>query len=273
MRKKVLHLWLKNASRFFLVSEMSSGSILVDRSDEGWAQLTFNRPEKLNTLSIELRRDLHAVVQALEQDPDVHVIILTGAGKVFTAGLDLDEWNSSNEPAAAAFIHDAVASLRQFSGPVIAAVQGAAITGGIEIALACDVIVASSEAKFADTHVHVGLLPGWGGSVRLVERLGLQRAKELALTGRFFTAMEALEWGFVNHMVEPDQLLPFCRSLARQMLKAEPAHMKAYKALLDSQADILLGESLRYESAKAKTHNGLSSLEEIKARLQIYLQS
>ncbi len=252
---------------------MTTDAILVERSAEGWAQITFNRPDKLNTLSIALRQEVHAVVQALEQDADIHVLILTGAGKVFTAGLDLDEWSTGGEVAAAAFTHDVIASLRQFKGPVIAAIQGAAITGGVEIALACDVIIASSRAKFADTHVHVGLLPGWGGSVRMVERVGMQRAKELALTGRFFSAQEALEWGFVNHVVEPNQLLPFAQDLAKQMLRAEPAHMKAYKALLDAEADILLGEALRHEREHAQAHNARSSLAQIQARLQKFLKN
>jgi enoyl-CoA hydratase len=246
--------------------------VLVERADAGWAQITLHRPDKLNTLSIALRQELHEVVQALEQDPDIHVLILTGAGKVFTAGLDLDEWNSAGELAAAAFKHDVVASLRQFRGPIIAAVQGAAITGGLEIALACDVIVASHLAKFADTHVHVGLLPGWGGSVRMIERVGLQRAKELALTGKFFSAQEALQWGFVNHVVDHEQLLPFAQDLACQMLRAKPVHMKAYKALLDSEAEIMLGDALRHEREQAMAHNALSSLEQIQDRLQNFLK-
>lgn len=246
--------------------------MLVERSDQGWAQITFNRPEKRNTLSIAVRQQIHALVHALEKDPDIHVLILTGAGKVFTAGLDLDEWSATDEPAAAAFTHDVVASLRQFTGPIIAAVQGAAITGGVEIVLACDVIVASTQAKFADTHVHVGLLPGWGGSVRMVERVGLQRAKELALTGQFFSAQQALQWGFVNHVVEPAQLLPFAQDLACQMLRAEPAHMKAYKALLDAEAQILLGEALRHEREQAISHNQRSSLTQIQARLRRFLK-
>jgi enoyl-CoA hydratase len=255
-----------------MTASPDAGCIQVERSPEGWAVVTLNRPHKLNALSIQLRQQLHAQVKALEQDPGIHVLILTGDGKVFTAGLDLDEWNATDEPAAAAFTHDAVASLKQFSGPVIAAIQGAAITGGVEIALACDLIVASSQAKFADTHAHVGLLPGWGGSVRLAERVGMQRAKELALTGRFSSAQEALQWGLVNHVVEPDQLLPFAQDLARQMLRAEPAHMKAYKALLDAEAEILQGAAMRYEREQAKAHNARSSLTQIQARLARFLK-
>lgn len=167
------------------------GCIAVTYSDQAWATIALNRPERLNTLSIRLRQELAQAVRQLESDDGVHVLILTGSGTAFTAGLDLDEWESPEGPAAAAYVHDAVAALRQFSGPIIAAVNGVAVTGGVELVLACDVIVASDRARFADTHARVGRFPGWGGSARLIQRVGLHRAKQLALTGRFFTAQEA----------------------------------------------------------------------------------
>lgn len=265
--------WLKSVNLCSKDVELTPTAIAVERSPQGWAKISFHRPEKLNALSIALRQELHATIQALEQDPDIHVLILTATGKMFTAGLDLDEWDAPNDTAAAAFTHDAVASLAQFTGPIIAAVQGTAITGGVEIALACDVIVASTHARFADTHVHVGLLPGWGGSVRMIERVGLQRAKELAFTGRFFSAQEALQWGFINHVVAPEQLLPFAQDLACQMLKAEPAHLKAYKALLNAEAEILHGQALRYEREQAMTHNQRSDLAQIQKRLAHFLKN
>mgnify|MGYP003349207266 FL=1 len=154
--------------------------------------------------------------------PSVHVLILTAHGKAFTAGLDLNDWEAGEAPAAEAYRWDPVASLQRFSGPVIAAVNGPAITGGLELVLACDVILASDLARFADTHVRVGLLPGWGGSVRLIERIGLMRAKELALTGRFFSAEEAQRWGLVSEVVPHADLLSRARALAAQMLRARP---------------------------------------------------
>lgn len=273
MLKKGSRRWSKSVELFSKDAELSLTAITVERSPQGWATISFYRPEKLNALSIALRKELHATVQDLELDPDIHVLILTGTGKMFTAGLDLDEWETSNDTAAAAFMHDAVASLRQFSGPIIAAVQGTAITGGVEIVLACDVIVASTQARFADTHVHVGLLPGWGGSVRMIERVGMQRAKELAFTGRFFSAQEALQWGFVNHVVSPEELMPFAQDLACQMLKADPMHLKAYKALLNAEAEILQGDALRYERQQAMIHNQRSDLEQIQRRLTNFLKN
>lgn len=242
-------------------------TLLVERSEEGFATIVFNRPDKLNTLSIRLRQELTAAVDALETDGTTRVLILTGAGRAFTAGLDLDEWAAPGVQAAAAYEHDAVATLQRFSGPVIGAINGLAITGGVEIALACDVLIASSAARFADTHVKVGLLPGWGGSARMVARIGPHRAKELAFTGRFLSADEALAWGFVNRVVAPDQLRPEAEALAQQMLTGVPEALVAYKRLLDAEAGTTLSEALRIERAASLANNLPVGREEIDARL------
>jgi len=246
---------------------MGYDTLLVERSPEGFATITFNRPDKLNTLSMALRRELGAAVAELQADPAIHVLILTGAGRAFTAGLDLDEWAADGVEAADAFTLDAVAALQRFSGPVIGAINGLAITGGVELALACDLLVASSNARFADTHVKVGLLPGWGGSVRLLRRLGPIRAKELALTGRFLGADEALTWGLVNRVVAPEQLLPEAQALARQMLAAVPQALAAYKKLLDDECQVNDAEALRIERAAAVAANRGVTRDEIELRL------
>jgi enoyl-CoA hydratase len=227
--------------------------LLVERHVDGFATVTLNRPEKLNTLSIRLRQELGAVIDELEADPAIRVLILTGAGRAFTAGLDLDEWSAA--PAAGAWEHNAVAALERFSGPVIGAINGLAITGGVEIALACDVLIAASTVRFADTHAKVGLLPGWGGSVRMQQRIGPHRAKELALTGRFFSADEALAWGFVNRVVPPEQLLPEAQTMAREMLANVPEGLVAYKKLLNDEALLPLGEAFALEDRTARAAN------------------
>jgi enoyl-CoA hydratase len=239
--------------------------LLVERHADGFATIVFNRPAKLNTLSIALRRELAQAVDELEADPATRVLILTGAGRAFTAGLDLDEWSAA--PAAGAWEHDAVAALRRFSGPLIGAINGLAITGGVEIALACDLLVAASDARFADTHVKVGLLPGWGGSVRLLQRLGPHRAKELALTGRFLSADEALAGGLVNRVVPPEQLRAEAEALARQMLANVPEGIVAYKQLLDAQAALPFDAALRHEREVARAANSGVTREEIDRRL------
>ena len=197
------------------------------------------------------------------------MLILTGAGRAFTAGLDLDEWAANGVVAAAAYEHDAVAALQRFSGPVIGAINGLAITGGVEIALACDVLIASSDARFADSHAQVGLLPGWGGSARMVRRIGVHRAKELALTGRFLGAEEAAAWGFVNHVVAPDQLRPRAeRAMAREMLACVPeARLVAYRRLLDEEEGMTLADALKHERAASLANNTPVSRDEIDTRL------
>jgi enoyl-CoA hydratase len=246
---------------------MGYDTLIVERHADGFAVVTLNRPDKLNALSIALRRELIATVAELEADPAIGVLILTGAGGAFTAGLDLDEWGTSRSPAAGAYEFDPVAGLLQFSGPVIGAINGVAITGGLEIALACDVLIAASAARFADTHVKVGLLPGWGGSARMVQRIGLHRAKELALTGRFLSADEALVWGLVNRVVAPEQLIPEAEALARQMLAAAPEALAGYKRLLDRECAIPFDEALRLERAASVANNQGVSRQEIDQRL------
>ncbi len=242
-------------------------TIQVTRSDEGFATLTLNRPEKLNTLSNELRREFVAAIAELESDPTVRVLILTGAGRAFTAGMDLDEWGAGDAPAAGAYDSDPVKALLSFSGPVIGAINGLAVTGGVEIAMACDLLVASTAARFADTHAQVGLLPGWGGSVRMVKLIGLPRAKELALTGRFLGAEEALAWGFVNHVVAPEELLPKAESIARLMLATVPETLVVYKRLLDEEAATTLAEGLLLERAASLANNAPVGRDAIDARL------
>ena len=242
-------------------------TIQVTRCAEGFATLMLDRPEKLNTLSNELRREFAAAIADLEADPAIRVLILTGAGRAFTAGMDLDEWGAGTELAAGAYENDPVSALLSFSGPVIGAINGLAVTGGVEIAMACDLLVASTAARFADTHAQVGLLPGWGGSVRTIQRIGLARAKELALTGRFLGAEEALAWGFVNHIVAPEALLPKAEEIARQMLAAVPATLVAYKRLLDAEAATTLAEGLVLERAASRNNNTLVGRAEIDARL------
>ncbi|MBL8360956.1 MAG: enoyl-CoA hydratase [Rubrivivax sp.] len=242
-----------------------SAPLIVERHADGYATIVFNRPDKLNTLSIALRRDLAAAVTTLEADPAIRVLILTGQGRAFSAGLDLDEWGVA--PAAAAWEHDAVQAILPFSGPVIGAINGLTITGGLELALACDLLVASTEARFADTHTRVGLLPGWGGSVRLQQRIGPHRAKEMALTARFVSADEALAWGLVNRVVAPERLRAVAEALAREMLAAVPEGLAAYKQLLDDEAALPFGEALALERNRARAANLGVTREQIDTRL------
>jgi enoyl-CoA hydratase len=203
---------------------MSEPVLLVEK-DDGVAVVTLNRPGKMNSLSRDLRRAIVATFRELDVAGDVDVAILTGSGRAFCAGLDLGELSgdgasgndaeSSRERENAVAGADVVAAVEGFGGPVIGAINGFAITGGFELALACDVLIASEEARFADTHARVGILPGWGLSQKLARTIGVYRAKELSLSGNFLGAADAAAWGLVSRVVPASGLLPAAMKLAR----------------------------------------------------------
>ena len=247
--------------------------VLVEKHPQGYAVVTLNRPAAMNALSKQLRAMLADTVDALEADPDVRVLILTGAGKAFTAGLDLKELGGAGGGAAglgstndAVRTQDPVQSLARFSGPVIGAINGVAITGGFELALACDVLLASTQARFADTHARVGVMPGWGLSQKLSRMVGIHRAKELSLTGNFLSAEQALQWGLVNRVVPPEELMPQARALALDMLSVIPAMLVSYKKVIDDGYALAFGDGIALERERARAANGSVSAEEIERR-------
>jgi enoyl-CoA hydratase len=231
---------------------MSPPVLLVEKS-AGVACLTLNRPQAMNALSHELRQALTRAFRELAQDEAVRVVILTGAGKAFCAGLDLKELGSRDAQPLGAFTDaDMMAAIRGFPGPVIGAVNGFAITGGFELALACDLLIASSAARFADTHARVGILPGWGLSQKLPRLIGIGRAKELSFTGNYIGAEQALAWGLVNRVVAPDELLGTCRQLADDMLSCDPSSLRGYKQLIDAGFATTFEEGLRLEARASR---------------------
>ena len=233
----------------------------------GYAVLTLNRPEAMNALSAELRTALARTVRELEADPDVRVLILIGAGdRAFTAGLDLKELGAGASIADAVEVEDPVKSIEQFSGPVIGAINGVAITGGFELALACDVLVAADTARFADTHARVGIVPGWGLSQKLSRAIGIYRAKELSLTGNFLSAAQAADWGLVNRVVPAAELLPTARKLAEDMLSVVPEMLVAYKKLIDDGFAATFGDGLALEAERSIAANRGVTPEEIERR-------
>jgi enoyl-CoA hydratase len=230
-------------------------SILLVEKSRGVTTLTLNRPEALNALNVALRRALADAFRELQKDGETRVVILTGAGRAFCAGIDLKELGSasrmSESGAAEATVIEAMA---EFEAPIIGAINGHAITGGFELALACDVLVASRAAVFGDTHARVGILPGWGLSVKLPRLVGIVRAKAISLTGNYVSAEEAERMGLLARVVAPAELIPACRALARDMLSCEPRALRGYKRLIDETFAMGAAEARRHEARVSTEH-------------------
>ena len=209
---------------------MSDDVLLVD-IEGPVATVTLNRPEARNALNRELRKALPTTLRALDERDDVAAVVLTGADPAFCAGLDLKELASGGDAlretgAAGEPRPHQRGPFPEMATPVIGAVNGVAITGGFEVALNCDLLVASERARFADTHARMGIMPGWGLTVLLPEAVGVRRAKELSSTGNFLDAPTALAWGLVNHVVPHEELLPFCQELARDVASNDPVAVR-----------------------------------------------
>jgi enoyl-CoA hydratase len=244
---------------------MSSEVLIIEESD-GVATLTLNRPEAMNALSAALRAAIATTFRRLQADAETQVVIITGAGRAFCAGFDLKELASgAPDQTADSAGSDMPDAIDAFEGPIIGAINGHAITGGFELALACDILIASTEARFADTHARVGILPGWGLSQKLPRLIGIYRAKELSLTGNYILAQQAEAWGLVNRVVAPEDLLPTCRAIAADMASCEPRTLRSYKRLINQGygmpfAEAMASEAkLSIESAKAVTASGIAA--------------
>lgn len=226
-------------------------AVLIDIAD-GFATVTLNRPDARNALNPELAAAFPAAITQCDNDDNVHAIILTGADPAFCAGFDLRELSTrerGSEPNPPPPYRAAIPPHRK---PVIGAINGAAVTGGFEIALACDFLIASDRARFADTHARVGLLPGWGLTVMLPEAIGIRRAKQLSLSGAFLDAETALEWGLVNEVVPHQHLLRRAHEIAA-LIAANPAHsVQAVMALYDEVAELAPPQAWTHENERAR---------------------
>ena len=231
-------------------SRMKNAVLLVDRSD-GIATLTLNRPEKMNALSYPLRRALSDALDEIATDTGIGAVILTGAGRAFCAGLDLDEMADAE---SAGPLLDPPSQLRALPQPVIGAINGVAVTGGFELAISCDVLVGGEHASFADTHARLGLIAGWGLSQRLPRMIGVNRAKELAFTGNYLPAMLAYEWGLLNSVVPAADLLPAVRALAETMVSCDQATVRTCKRLIEDGFERPLGEAMALEAEVNRRH-------------------
>jgi len=235
---------------------MSYRYIIYERSD-GIAWITLNRPEQLNSLNATMLKEWRAAILAAGEDKDIGVVVVTGAGRAYCTGLDLKELDgvefvggevgSAYDNPGNAIIN----ALRIIPKVAISMVNGPCITGGLETLMGFDLVVASEDAVFGDTHARWGLRPSWGLSQRLPRVVGWMNAKELSFTARFFTAKEAKEMGLVNRVVPADQLRTEVISLASAILKNSLEAVAAIKNLYNQGMTMTLKDALEME-AKAK---------------------
>lgn len=227
-----------------------SEALVIRTDNEGRTTLTLNRPTKLNALNPAVFIQLRAHLDAIAKDPSVGVVVLAGAGRSFCAGHDLDAI-ASHEPAPSPYFEpETIDALEQLPKPTICRIQGHCFTGGLELALACDLLVAAESTKLGDTHGQWGLVPVWGMSVRLPERVGRARAKELMYTSRRLSAREACDIGLVDHCVADDQLDARIDALCQEILANSRGTNRIVKALIAdrdtrSRPDALVHERLR----------------------------
>ncbi len=226
---------------------MEYQNVLVER-DGAIGVITLNRPQQLNALSYDLVKDLALAMEELDRDPEVRVLIVTGGEKVFAAGADIKEMSERgpfderiNERLT---YRDRINKIRK---PVIAAVSGFALGGGCEVAMSCDIIIASETARFGQPEVNLGIMPGTGGTQRLTHAVGKFRAMEMVLTGEAISAAEAERIGLVNRVVPVELLLEEAKTIAKKIAAKPPLAVRAGKEAVLKSANLPLDEGLEFE--------------------------
>jgi len=229
---------------------MSFQYIIYEKS-EGTATITLNRPDALNAWSQELAQEFLTAMDDARKDESIKVVVITGAGeKAFSAGADIKAMKGMTALKARALsqmgyrICNAVESLEK---PVIAALNGYALGGGMEVSMACDFRIASDKARMGQTEINIGLIPGWGGTQRLTRLVGKAKAKELVYTGKIIDANTASQWGLVNKVVPAGELMTAVKEFAQELAGKAPVAIKVAKSLIDKGADVDLESALAME--------------------------
>jgi enoyl-CoA hydratase len=243
----------------------STEILLIDTQDRV-RTLTLNRPRARNALSAELRRRFFTALRDAEVDDAVDVVIVTGADPVFCAGLDLKELGDTSQ------LPDISPQWPPLTKPVIGAINGAAVTGGLELALYCDILIASEQARFADTHARVGLLPTWGLSVRLPQKVGVGLARRMSLTGDYLSAADALRAGLVTEVVPHDQLLATAHGIATSIVGNNQRAVRALLASYHRIDDASTAQGLWTEAMSAKQWMNSATGDDIAANRDAVLQ-
>lgn len=229
---------------------MAYQTILYEKAG-GIGTVTINRPDSLNALNEDVFNELYQVFGEIEDDDSVRVVILTGAGeKAFVAGSDITHMAPQNSMEISRFVakvRQASDRIYSLSKPVIAAINGYALGGGLEVAMCCDLRIATEKARFGQPEINVGVIPGGGGTQRLTRLIGMTRAKELLYTGDMIDAPTALSYGLVNKVVPPEKLTEETTELANKLLSKSGRILALMKKSVNSGATMSLSDALDYE--------------------------
>lgn len=245
-------------------------NFLLIQTDGHVGLVTLNRPEVLNALSVELMEQLIAAMEAFDRDPNIYVIVLAGSEKAFAAGADIGDMAE----ASLLEMYDRNnlarwARIKAVRKPIIAAVSGFALGGGCELAMHCDIIVASESAQFGQPEINIGVMPGAGGTQRLTRAIGKFRAMEMVLTGRFITAQEAYDAGLVSKVVAKEQFLAEAMRLAQQLATKPPVALKLAKESVLAVDEMPLTAGIEYER---KLFYALFATQDQKEGMQAFIE-
>lgn len=250
---------------------MAYETILYDVKD-GIATITINRPEVLNAINMQVLSEMLMVIGEASADPNVRVLIITGAGRAFVAGADIAQMKDLTTRQGLAFGdygHSVLLGLETMDKPVIAAVNGFALGGGTEIALGCDFIYASTKAKFGQPEVNLGIIPGFGGTQRLLRTVGMNKARELIFTGDVISAEEAKRIGLVSEVYPPEELMDKVLERAKVIMSKGPIAVATAKRVMNKGADLPLDAALEFEK---QAFGGLFGTEDQKEGMTAFLE-
>ena len=225
--------------------------LIIYEKNEGIATITLNRPEALNAFSKEVIEEVLQALEDVKNDENIRAVVLTGAGeKAFSAGADIKTMKGMNALKARELSlmgEKLCYAFERLEKPVIAAINGFALGGGLEVAMSCDLRIASETARMGQTEINIGLIPGWGGTQRLTRLIGKTKAKELVFTGKIIDAKTAEQLGIVNMVVPADKFKETVRQFALELAQKAPVALKVAKALIDKGSDMGLDAALALE--------------------------
>lgn len=255
-----------------IMSSQSFRNIIYEKRD-GVAIITINRPQVLNALNKETLLEMNSAIMDAEKDSSIKVVIVTGAGeRAFCAGADIKELSDKTPIEIMELIklgQETFNLIENLSKPVIAAVNGLALGGGCELVAACDFVVSSDKAMFGQPEINLGIMPGWGGTQRLVNLVGIRKAKEMILLGKMIKAEEAQQIGLVNRVVPAEKLMEEANAIARGLAEKSPISLKFVKLALNKALEAGLTEGLEFERA---IFSLLYSSEDAKEGIKAFLE-